>query len=432
MLDGLPMRALWRTLLALTIALGGAQAAHARAPHNPHKPRAPKVHSTPSAGEPAAPVNVRFAPAGTIALPGRGLTLAWSPTGDAIAAGGHFKDKATGQRYDTRVVDVPSRSLRAASFDCHYWWVVSTAWTMNPFLGEVIADGAGDHAVKLWDANGSGSTSCDPGQFRTAEGGIEALYDVNGWVTSLDFSPDGRYLAAASRDRAIRIWQLAPGPQQWKVVRLWYVGDATNLLSIRWSADGRRLVTGDRRGRVAEWSFDPAADRWDDATIARFAKLGWKGQPAWFSANRDLVTRTPLWTDGGHKQVWNARYSPDGTQVAAAGADGVLSVFAAETGTLLYRVTAPSPTPLHGLDWSPDGTLIAAGAADHRVYLFDAADGTLADTLEGHGEIVTAVAWSPDGTMLGSTAGGPLLKLSLNQAVQGPDDAVHLWTARPQ
>jgi len=427
------MRPLWRTLLALTITLtlGAAPLALAREPHKPHKPHKPKPTATPSAGAPGGAANAHFAPAGRVTLPGRGLTLAWSPDGEAIAAGGHFKDKATKQRYDTRIVDVDTRALRAKSFDCHYWWVVATAWSMNPFHGEMIASGGGDHAAKLWDANGPGSTSCDPGQFRGHEGGIKALYDINGWTMSLDFSPDGHYLAAASRDRSIRIWQLAPGPQQWKVISLWYDAGASNFLSVRWSPDGTRLVTGDRKGRVAEWTFDPVAHRWDDATIERFAKMGWKSHPGWFNANLAKLTRTPLWRDGDHKQVWNARYSPDGRRVVAAGGDGMLSVFAAVTGTPLYRVTTPSATSLHGLDWSPDGSLIAAGGADRRIYLFNAADGSLYDRLEGHGEVVSAVAWSPDGATLASTAGGPLLKYSLNQVVTGPDDAVHFWTPRP-
>jgi WD40 repeat protein len=376
----------------------------------------------------AAALGTRLAPAGTIALPGRGLALAWSPDGGALAAGGHFKDHETGQRYDTRLIDVPGRRLLAKSFDCHGWWVVSLAWTLNPFVGEVIADGGGDHAVKVWSVAGPGSTTCHPGQFRSGDGGLKALYQINGWVTSLAFSPDGRFLATASRDRAIRIWQVEPGPDQWKVVRLWWDVDAGNFLSVRWSPDGQRVLTGDRRGRVAEWRFDPTLDRWDADTTARFARVGWSQQPWWYKHNPAAVGRTPLWSDGGHKQVWNARYSPDGARVVAGGGDGVLSVFAAGTGALVYRTTPPKPTPLLGLDWSPDGALIAAGGADQRLYVFAAADGTLLSRLDGHREDVTAVAWAPDGRTLASTAGGPLLNLQLNPIVTGPDDAVHLWS----
>jgi WD40 repeat protein len=368
-----------------------------------------------------------FTAAGVVGLPGRGLSLAWSPDGQSIAAGGHFRDKVTRQRYDTRTIDVAALRL-AKSFNCHYWWTVAHAWSDNPHLGNVVVDGGGDHAVKIWDADGRGSAKCSsPGQFRADEGAVRGLYNINGWTTSLAFSPDGDYLAGTSRDRTVRIWQLAPGPDQFKVVKLWYDKNAGTYLSVRWSPDGRRLLVGDREGRVAEWTFDPVADRWDDETITAFARMSWEDHPTWFGKNRALLAPVPLWIDGGHKEVWNARYSPDGTRVAAAGADGTVSVFASVTGVVQYRAQAPKVTPFHGLDWSPDGALLAAGAADKNVYLFDATDGSIAQTLTGHGTIVSAVAWSPDGSTLASTAGGPLLSLALNEVSDGPDDNVRFW-----
>lgn len=377
----------------------------------------------PAAHAGAAPL----VPAGTIALPGRGMALAWSPDGRHIAAGGHFRDPLTRLRYDVRVADVAAQRL-VKSFACHYWWVVAVAWTHNPFLGEVIAEGAGDHAVKLWNAGGAGSTSCDGrGQFRPSEGALQAFMNVNGWTTSLDFSPDGRWLAGSSRDRAVRLWQLAPGPHQGKVVRLWYDGAANNLLSVRWSPDGRRLALGDRAGRVTVWDVDPERDLWDDATVAEFARLPYAKQPGWFNRNAARLAITPRWREAGHKQVWNVRFSPDGTRVAAGGGDGTVSVWAADSGALLARATTPTKTPIHGLDWSPDGALLATGAKDAAIRLYDPDDAGLLATLPGHADVVTAVAWSPDGRMLASTAGGQLVQEAINQLVGGPDTAIRLW-----
>ena len=68
--------------------------------------------------------------------------------------------------------------------------------------------------------------------------------------------------------------------------------------------------------------------------------------------------------------------------------------------------------------------------ADKNVYVFAATNGSLYDTLVGHGNIVTAVAWSPNSRTLASTAGGQRISMGNNQVVEGPDDAVHLWTRR--
>ena len=373
-----------------------------------------------------ASTNGHFSPAGKVALPGRGLSLAWSPAGDAVAAGGHFADPVTHQRYDTRTVD--PRAMRITKgFECHYYWAIAQAWANIPGLGSVIADGGGDHAVKIWNANSTGSSRClSPGQFRSDTGALHGLYEINGWTTSLAFSPDGKYLAGTSRDRAVRIWQLTPGPDQWKVVRLYYDRAAGSYFSVRWSPDGTRLITGDNAGRVQELTFS----RWGEDMITQFAKVHYEGDLQWFAQHAAQLAPAPLWSDGLHKQVWNVRYSPDGRRVAAVGVDGTLSIFESRTGRVLMRVSAPDHTALHGLDWSPDGALIAAGGADKSVYVFSATDGSLYDRLTGHGTVVTAVAWSPNGRTLASTAGGQRISAALLHISQGPDNAVHFWTRK--
>ncbi|MCW5892457.1 MAG: PD40 domain-containing protein [bacterium] len=427
--------------LGVLVAAGTVDAKPGREPHKKHKPREPRAPKppkepkqprTPTKPSPddgrhgASPANVHFVPAGTVAIPGRGLTVSWSPDGGALAVGGRFRDKATRLRYDTRIVDVASKSL-VKSFACHYFWVVATDWTDNPFLGEVIADGGGDHAVKLWDAAGQGSSECKPGQMPVADGGIRQMGQINGWITSLAFSPDGRWLAGTGKDRTVRVWQIAPGKHQWKVVLLWTDKNAGSFLSVRWAPDGRALVTGDRKGRVAVWDVDLDGDRWDDATIASFAASSWASHASWFSKNKSAVARTPRWLEGGHGAVWNVRWQPGGDRVAAVGTDGTLSVLAAASGAVVWRSGPPRASALHGLDWSPDGNLLAAAGADRRIYLYAAEDGAPYDVLTGHADLVTTVAFSPDGATLASSAGGPLLSMALLESTTGPDTAVRLW-----
>jgi hypothetical protein len=188
------------------------------------------------------------------------------------------------------------------------------------------------------------------------------------------------------------------------VVALWFDRDVGNFLSVDWAPDGRAVVTGDRRGRVAVWDIDPEQDRWDDATIAQFARTSYEGQASWFGSHPTLTSRTPRWSESGHGVVWNARWAPDGSRVAAAGTDGSLSVYDASTGEVLSRQMMPKAGSLNGLAWHPGSRWLAAGGSDDRIYVYDTQANVPYDVLEGHDDLVSrAEAWSPDGATLAST-----------------------------
>jgi tRNA A-37 threonylcarbamoyl transferase component Bud32 len=65
------------------------------------------------------------------------------------------------------------------------------------------------------------------------------------------------------------------------------------------------------------------------------------------------------------------------------------------------RRTIPvDPDGADALAWSPDGKQVAAAGADGRIILWDAASGTRAGVLDGHAGPLTALAWNSDGTRL--------------------------------
>src|SRR5262245_46905236 len=119
----------WCVAGLAAVCVLAAGLAEAREPHRPHQPRPPRPKQPKEPRDPkdptppATPANVHFIEDvdGTIALPGRGLALAWSPDGTRIATGGRFREKATGLRYDTRIADVAARTL-IKSYACHYFF----------------------------------------------------------------------------------------------------------------------------------------------------------------------------------------------------------------------------------------------------------------------------------------------------------------------
>jgi Tol biopolymer transport system component len=110
------------------------------------------------------------------------------------------------------------------------------------------------------------------------------------------------------------------------------------------------------------------------------------------------------------------RWSPDGTQIALQGNDGIFVVPAlggslrriARIDTTAISLGSGSFTPLTGLTWSPDGKRLAytANYGDQQLYVVPLSGGeptSLAAPVDPH-----SPAWSPDGTRLALVSGNPL------------------------
>jgi WD40 repeat protein len=186
---------------------------------------------------------------------------------------------------------------------------------------------------------------------------------------------------------------------------MWAESASANYTSVSWAPDGLHLAVSERAGSGGR-VFVLALESWNQATIDDFAGQSYSAQAAWETAHAAETVVTPLWEDSG-RSFWSTRFSSDGTQVAAAAADGSLTVYDASTGTVVYGVQAPGNGSLTAMDWSPDGKFIAAGGDGKQVFIFDATTGDVIDTLTGHTAELTAIAWSSDACSLATTAGGP-------------------------
>lgn len=311
--------------------------------------------------------------------------LAFTPDGQHLVAEDVDKDGGDGKLAVWSTKDW----TRTKSLEGHKASFVALSVSKD---GRFVATASMDESVKLWDLKSM-----------TLARTIKTRTEM---PSALALSPDAETLAISygGKDNTIEVWDVSASKKQ-RVLK----GHTKNVVGLDWTPDGESIVSG---------GLDGATKVWDAATgsIVRDLKGGGlvkvspdgafvaHGEQAveLLDAKTAKVLRTFKRNDS---LVYDAIFSEDGATLMTTDTLHTVDLWSVKTGKWIKRVTFANGTeaqPTGELVFSDHGKYVALRPyAGNAVVVFDAQTGSISKTITAEGmEAIRDVTFSPDQTQV--------------------------------
>ena len=282
----------------------------------------------------------------------------------------------------------------------HGFWVNKVCYSRD---GQFIASASSDRTIKIWNVAGVL---------------LQTLVGHTNWVTSVAFSPDGNFLVSGSRDNMVKIWQRNSTtsefiPQPIATLR----GHEGPVLDVCFSHDGKMIASASEDTTVRLWKSDGTVigtlrgghDRW--VTCVAFhpnSKSLVSG-----SADRNLIIwniqGVPIRHLRGHDSfVESVAYAPNGLAIVSGSRDRTVKIWGSDG--ILIKTFYGHSDKIWSVAFSNDNHTIASSGFDRIIRVWDIEQG-LIYTFQGHGDVVHSIAFSPDGKTIASASRDTTIKL---------------------
>ena len=272
----------------------------------------------------------------------------------------------------------------------HYGYVNSVTFSLD---GKWIVSGSYDGTIRIWDAENKTQ--------------IRKLEEKEGYYNTVAISPDSKRIFSGSDDRKVKIWDAESG----KLLKS-LPGHTGEVFSVALDANASRIVSGSGDGTIKIWNAVSGEEirtlkgHRDDVTTVAFSPDGkWvvSGSDDYTAKVWDAESGKVLKTFEGHTSVVESvAFIHGGKRVLSAGLSKGFSdsdrikIWDAESGEVVkdFKVVGGF---ISCAAMSPDEKRIVYGCGSKDVVVMDAESGKVLKRIEEHELGVMSVAISADG-----------------------------------